>query len=101
MWPRYDTRLREVVAGMTEEQLAMKSAPMLGTVGLLGAFMIIAWRTLQPGTARKTVRYATVLTLLLVIASVIALGSRVAVDGAQQIIFILEPQLADVLTPGT
>jgi tetratricopeptide (TPR) repeat protein len=65
------------------------------------AFLIIAWRTMQPSMARKILRYATVFTLILVIASVIALGSRIAVDGAQQVIFTLEPQLADVLTPGT
>ena len=64
-------------------------------------FMIIAWRTMQPGTTRKILRYVTVFTLLLVILSVVALGSRVVVDGAQQVIFTLEPQLADVLTPGT
>ena len=65
------------------------------------AFMIIAWRTMQPSTTRRILRYVTVFTLLLVILSVVALGSRVVVDGAQQVIFTLEPQLADVLTPGT
>ncbi len=90
------------IADVTDSWLTVNELALLA-LGLWFAlaFMIIAWRTMQPSTARKIFRYVTAFTLLLVIVSIIALGSRVAVDGAQQVIFTLEPQLADVLTPGT
>ncbi len=90
------------IADVTDSWLTVNELALLA-LGLWFAlgFMIIAWRTMQPSTIRKVLRYATIFTLLLVILSVVALGSRVAVDGAQQVIFSLEPQLADVLTPGT
>jgi len=90
------------IAAATDSWLTVNELALLA-LGLWFAlgFMIIAWRTMQPGTTRRILRYVTVFTLLLVILSVVALGSRVVVDGAQQVIFTLEPQLADVLTPGT
>jgi len=90
------------IADVTDSWLTVNELALLA-LGLwfAFAFMNITWRTMQPSTARKILRYVTVFTLLLVIVSVVALGSRVVVDGAQQVIFTLEPQLADVLTPGT
>ncbi len=82
---------------LTVNELAMLALGLWFTLGL----MILAWRSMQLGSSRTALRYATVVVLLLVIVSVVALGSRMAVDGAQQVIFTLEPQLADVLTPGT
>ena len=90
------------IADITDSWLTVNELALLA-LGLWFAlaFMIIAWRTIHPSTTRKILQYVTIFTLLLVIVSVIAMGSRVAVDGAQQVIFTLEPQLADVLTPGT
>ena len=82
---------------LTVNELALLA---LGLWFALG-FLIVAWRVMQPGSARTAMRYATVLVLLLVIVSVVALSSRMAVDGAQQIIFTLDSHLADVATPGT
>lgn len=82
---------------LTVNELALLA---LGLWFALG-FLIVAWRTMQPGSARTAMRYATVLVLLLVILSVVALGSRMAVANAHQVIFTLDSHLADVLTPGT
>ena len=90
------------IAAATDSWLTVNELAMLA-LGLWFAlgFMILVWRSMQLGSSRTALRYATVVVLLLVIVSVVALGSRMAVDGAQQVIFTLEPQLADVLTPGT
>ncbi len=90
------------IAAATDSWLTVNELAMLalGLWFILG-LMILAWRSMQLGSSRTVLRYATVVVLLLVIVSVVALGSRMAVDGAQQVIFTLEPQLADVLTPGT
>jgi len=49
MWPQYDRRLREVVAGMTDEQLvfsheAYHCAELSQTLGINGLPQIDLWR---------------------------------------------------------
>lgn len=89
------------LADVTDSWLTVNELALLA-LGLWFAlgFLIVAWRVMQPGSTRTAMRYATVLVLLLVIVSVAALGSRMVVDGAQQVIFTLDSHLADVVTPG-
>ena len=90
------------VAEFTQPWLSLNELALisLGSWFLLG-LLILAWRGLQPGSARTVVQYATVVTLALVLVSVFTLGSRMMVDNTQQAIFTLQPQIADLLNAGT
>jgi hypothetical protein len=54
----------------------------LGLWFVLG-FLLLAWRQLQPGSTRTGVKYALVVTAVLLVLTGVALGSRLYADRAQ------------------
>ncbi len=82
---------------LTLDELAMLALGLWSALGLL----LFLWRGMQAGTLRNLVRYATVTVFVLVLLSVVSLGSRAAIGSAQQTMFSLEPQFAELIESGT